>query len=254
MSMNIETSGVHHLALRVTDLQRSRAFYAQTLGFPVVLEGPGIFLFLAGQTAVAIRGPEAGTAVDDVFSPFRVGLDHVALACSDERELARVAKALAAAGVENTGVRLDPTLNREYVAFKDPDRIAWEFYMAPDLARAAALSYFEGLRSGDVEQIRFARDVRFESPLVEALRGADAVREFLRGVLPVIVDVKVDHLISDGEKVAARFNLHTTKGVIPAFDWFRVVNGEIVEARPFYDPRPLVASDETQGAASVSRA
>ncbi|MEX1127125.1 MAG: nuclear transport factor 2 family protein [Vicinamibacterales bacterium] len=250
MSMNIDTSGVHHLALRVTDLRRSRAFYAQTLGFPVVLEGPGIFLFLAGHTAVAIRGPETGTAVDDVFSPFRVGLDHVALACADERELARVAGALAAAQVENTGVRLDPALNRQYVAFKDPDRIAWEFYMAPDLAREAALSYVEGLRSGDVDHIRFAKDVRFESPLVEALRGADAVREFLRGVLPVILDVQVDHAISDGEKVAVRFQLHTTKGIIPAFDWFRVVNGEIVEARPFYDPRPLVATDAAESARS----
>ena len=31
-------------------------------------------------------------------------------------------------GVENTGVKLDETLGKRYVAFKDPDRIAWEFY------------------------------------------------------------------------------------------------------------------------------
>ena len=42
-----------------------------------------------------------------------------------------MAGALASAGVENTGVKLDPLLNRRYVAFKDPDRIAWEVYMAP---------------------------------------------------------------------------------------------------------------------------
>ena len=28
-----------------------------------------------------------------------------------------------------TGVKLDETLGKRYVAFKDPDRIAWEFYM-----------------------------------------------------------------------------------------------------------------------------
>jgi glyoxylase I family protein len=39
-----------------------------------------------------------------------------------------VAGALAAAGIENTGVKTDETLGRRYVAFKDPDRIAWEFY------------------------------------------------------------------------------------------------------------------------------
>jgi uncharacterized glyoxalase superfamily protein PhnB len=51
------------------------------------------------------------------------------MACENEEELKRVAKALANAGVENTGVKTDPTLNKNYVAFKDPDRIQWEFYM-----------------------------------------------------------------------------------------------------------------------------
>ena len=242
MALNIETPGVHHLALRSANLERSRRFYADTLGFPVVLEGPGIFLFLAGQTAVAVRGPEADSPAEDTFNPFRVGLDHVALGCRDERELARVAGALAAEGVDNTGVRLDPTLNRQYVAFKDPDRIAWELYMAPDVPRQAVLSYFDGLRAGDVDAIPFARDVRFESPISEPMRGADAVRAFLRDVLPAIRTVRVQQVLSDGDQVAVRFELETVHGVIPAFDWFRVVNGEIAEARPFYDPRPLLAT------------
>jgi uncharacterized glyoxalase superfamily protein PhnB len=52
------------------------------------------------------------------------------LGCTDESELKRVAEALSAAGVESTGVKLDETLGKRYVAFKDPDRIAWEFYSA----------------------------------------------------------------------------------------------------------------------------
>ena len=239
MSMNVETPGIHHLALRVSDLARSRRFYAETLGFPVVLEGPGIFLFLAGQTAIGVRGPEAATPAGDTFDPFRVGLDHVALGCRDERELARVAQGLAAAGVDNTGVRLDPTLNRQYVAFKDPDRIAWELYMAPDAARQAVLSYFDGLRTRLVDAVPFAADVRFESPLSPPLRGVGPVRDFLRGVLPAIKGVNVQHVIAEGEHVAVRFELDTINGLVPAFDFFRVVNGEIVEARPYYDPRPF---------------
>lgn len=39
------------------------------------------------------------------------------------------AAALNEAGVDNTGVKLDLTLSKKYVAFKDPDRIAWESYM-----------------------------------------------------------------------------------------------------------------------------
>lgn len=129
MSIDIKTPGVHHVALRSGDLGRSKRFYAETLGFKIALEGPNIFLFFAGATAFGVRGPEAETGDGDVFSPFRVGLDHVALACDDESELARVAAALSAAGVENTGVKLDETLGKRYVAFKDPDRIAWELYM-----------------------------------------------------------------------------------------------------------------------------
>jgi hypothetical protein len=40
------------------------------LEFPVVLEAPGLFLFLAGATAIAVRGPEAQTPAGDVFTPF----------------------------------------------------------------------------------------------------------------------------------------------------------------------------------------
>jgi len=130
VKINIKTPGVHHVALRSTNLERSKRFYAETLGFPVLLEKPNLFIFGAGSTAVAVRGPEAGTPPGDVFNPFRVGLDHISLACADAAELERVAKALSSAGVENTGVKLDETLGKRYVAFKDPDRIAWEFYMA----------------------------------------------------------------------------------------------------------------------------
>ena len=130
MAIDIKTPGVHHVALRSSDLQRSRQFYADTLGFQVIMEAPGLFLFLAGSTAFGVRGPGPGTPAGDKFDPFRVGLDHVALACEDESELERVASALSEAGVENTGVKLDETLGKRYVAFKDPDRIAWELYMA----------------------------------------------------------------------------------------------------------------------------
>ena len=130
MSIDIKTPSVHHVALRVTDFDRAKQFYIGTLGFPVIMEQPNLLLFLAGSTAIGVRGPSEETPRGDVFNPFRVGLDHLAIACEDEAELERVAKELSEAGIENTGVKTDELLGKRYVAFKDPDRIAWEFYMA----------------------------------------------------------------------------------------------------------------------------
>jgi catechol 2,3-dioxygenase-like lactoylglutathione lyase family enzyme len=104
-------------------------FYIDRLGFPVLLEVEGLLIFGAGGNAIAIRGPDAKTKSSDSFDPFRVGLDHLALACADPDELRRVADALSANGIQNTGVKMDATLGKKYVAFKDPDGIAWEFYM-----------------------------------------------------------------------------------------------------------------------------
>jgi len=129
MKIDMRTPGVHHISLRSTDLLRYKGFYVETLGFPVIMELENGFICLAGSTAIGVRGPDAATPKGDVFNPFRVGIDHLALTCAEEAELQRVAAALTAAGVRNTGVKLDTTLNKRYVAFKDPDGIAWEFFM-----------------------------------------------------------------------------------------------------------------------------
>lgn len=129
MSIQIKTPQVHHIVLRVSDFQRAKHFYTEILGFEIVLEQENLFIFFAGNTAIGIKGPENETPVQDVFDPYRVGLDHLALAAENLEELHRVAKELNNAHIENTGVKTDPTLNKKYVAFKDPDRISWEYYM-----------------------------------------------------------------------------------------------------------------------------
>ena len=130
MPIQMKTPGVHHISLRVSDLNRAKKFYCDTLGFKHLMDADNLCLFLAGGTPFGLRGPTADMPKGDKFNPFRVGVDHIALACTDASELKRVADALAAAGIENTGAKHDETLDKDYVAFKDPDRIAWEFYMA----------------------------------------------------------------------------------------------------------------------------
>jgi glyoxylase I family protein len=128
MAISPQTPGIHHLAIRTSDMARAKTFYTETIGFPIALEVPDLLIFIAGGTYIAIR-PATVSSPDEKFNPFSIGLDHLALGCADEGELNRVAAALAAANVENTGVKMDETLGKKYVAFKDPDRINWEFYM-----------------------------------------------------------------------------------------------------------------------------
>ena len=128
MSINPKTTGIHHIALRCTDMSITKNFYQDILGFTLALDSPEIIGLVAGPVIIAFKKANAETG-KDVFTPFNIGLDHIALACETEEELHRVAQELTDAGIENTGVKTDDTLQKKYVAFKDPDRIQWEFYM-----------------------------------------------------------------------------------------------------------------------------
>lgn len=125
MGINIKTPAIHHISLRVSDFERAKNFYINVLGFPMILDNPGLFMFTAGTTVIGIRS----ATEEGKFTPLKVGMDHLALGCEDEVELERVAKALSDAGIENTGIKLEEAFNTRYIAFKDPDRIAWELYM-----------------------------------------------------------------------------------------------------------------------------
>lgn len=125
----IATSGLDHIALRCGNLARSRRFYVELLGFPLVAENEHAFIVRIGESLVGCVAPDAATPSDDRFDPRRVGLDHVALRCDDEAELHRVAEALSEAGIEHSAVQTNPVRGNKYVAFKDPDRIAWQLAM-----------------------------------------------------------------------------------------------------------------------------
>jgi len=129
--MPIQTNGLGHLALRVTDLARAKQFYSETLGFPIVLEVGDIVLVNAGGMLLGVRGGNPETAPGDTFNPFRVGLDHIALAVADPAELEGLQRQLDAAGVPNNGVEDDSTTGGRYISFYDPDGIAWELYFLP---------------------------------------------------------------------------------------------------------------------------
>ena len=122
-------SYIHHIGLRSMDFNVTKNFYGNTLGWKLVMDKPDLIIFLTGSVFIAFKKADPRDKQYSTFSPFEVGLDHLAITCETEAELHRFTKKITDAGVENTGVKLDAALNKLYVAFKDPDRIAWEFYM-----------------------------------------------------------------------------------------------------------------------------
>jgi len=129
-TMNIPTPGIHHLALRVSNYERAKDFYINKLGFQKILEKPNLCIVLAGGTPIGLRGPDENTPSNDSFNPHRIGLDHLAIGCENMESLKKIADALEQHSIENTGIKHDEVLDKDYVAFKDPDRISWEYYMA----------------------------------------------------------------------------------------------------------------------------
>lgn len=130
MPITPQTPGIHHISFRCMDMAVTKNFYQNVIGFSLAIDTPELIIFAAGNVYIGFRPAKPRDMKYSSFSPFEVGLDHIAITCQSEDELRRFAKELTDAQVENTGVKLDETLQKLYVAFKDPDRIQWEFYMS----------------------------------------------------------------------------------------------------------------------------
>lgn len=124
----MNTPGISHIILTVSDLARSRAFYGDLLGFAVEDVPGGMFYFVTGGVGIWFLTHEQ-TAPGDRFSEFRVGLDHLAFTAPDEAALRDLADKLLAAGVPTNGVETFAPTGNLYMAFRDPDNIQLEYWL-----------------------------------------------------------------------------------------------------------------------------
>ena len=125
-----EFPGVTHVALTVTDMDRSRPWYENLIGGPPVIDedtGPfrhAVWL-LGGQTLVGLHQfPDLHGS--DPFDERTPGLDHVAFACANRAELEQWESKLNELGVTNGGIVDAPYGSG--LSFRDPDNIALEFF------------------------------------------------------------------------------------------------------------------------------
>ena len=133
----MNTLGLDHIILSVSDLERTRAFYAELLGFDlraIRADYPnplfaGAYYFITGGVEIFfLRHPE--TAPGDRFDEMRIGLDHLAFKAPDEAALYALAEQLLQAGVATNGVETFSPNGKKYVAFRDPDNIQLEYWLA----------------------------------------------------------------------------------------------------------------------------
>jgi catechol 2,3-dioxygenase-like lactoylglutathione lyase family enzyme len=121
---------VTHLALTVTDLDRSVAWYTQLFGSdPVAIADDTGYRFAAWlQPSLALHAfPTPGDV--DTFNELRPGLDHVAFTCADRAELEMWSGRLDELGIGH-GEIVDAWYGSG-VSFRDPDNIALEFFAPP---------------------------------------------------------------------------------------------------------------------------
>ncbi len=126
----MQTPGLGHVALTVSDLDRARKFYGDLLGFEikdVAFENHKMFYFVTGGVSFWFL-PHEQVPPGDRFSEFRVGLDHLSFKATNEAELQAMADKLLAAGVDTKGMETYFTGNK-YIAFRDPDNIQLEYWL-----------------------------------------------------------------------------------------------------------------------------
>ncbi|MEJ2869334.1 VOC family protein [Actinomycetospora sp. OC33-EN08] len=127
--------GLQHVAVTVSDLQRSTEWYSRLFGADPVLdedEEGGEF----HHTVFALDGgmlfglhTHQGRESKDTFDAHRTGLDHVGFALPDSAALEQWGRRLDELGVQHGGIK-----QAHYgsgISFRDPDGIALEFFIAP---------------------------------------------------------------------------------------------------------------------------
>ena len=123
---------VAHVAVTVSDLGRSRPWYAELFGTdPVLDENTGSFhhvVWLLGGTLFGIHQHPSPSG-SEPFDELRPGLDHVAFGLAARTELEQWAARLDELGITHGGIVDAPYGSG--VSFRDPDNIALEFFAPP---------------------------------------------------------------------------------------------------------------------------
>lgn len=106
--------GCSHIMLNASDLERSRAFYIDVLGFPVIEEYPTMFAFRAGDVRFSVMG--GGHSVQEGAEP-----DPNTTVMFRTDDIDATVEELRARGVQFLGPIFDAPGFMRHIALADPD-------------------------------------------------------------------------------------------------------------------------------------
>lgn len=142
-------AGIDHVALTVTDLDRSTAFYTELFGFVPVMDSGDARICMHPTTGFVLTVVAHGSGHGGRFTELTTGLDHLGLVARTRQEVEEWEQVFEERGVPYTPIRDEPL--GHILNFRDPDDIALDL-TAPTEAMQLAT---EALRAPDItpEQI-----------------------------------------------------------------------------------------------------
>ncbi len=122
--------GIHHIAIICSDYDRSKRFYVELLGFPILRE-----TYREARDSYKLDLQVGEQAQIELFSfpqppqrpnsPEACGLRHLAFKVAD---LDATVADLSTKGIEIEPIRLDELTGKRFTFFKDPDGLPLELY------------------------------------------------------------------------------------------------------------------------------
>ena len=126
-----DVSGIHHVSVTVTDIERSVPWYSELLGLTKLMEeshpdGTGYAVVLGKPDwSMCVGLHTHPTNERERFSESRTGLDHVGFMVSGRAELDAWDSRLTEMGVEHSPI--NDQGGYAVLVFRDPDNIQLEF-------------------------------------------------------------------------------------------------------------------------------